>query len=218
MLAVPAVLAAVVLSLPLAAAVALVIAAALAADEVGVASIAPTDLPVGVVLIVGVVLVVVCCTLVTRAKICAELVLLVSLLVVEFELLEDAFPVFPFEPVLELVLPLELVPEVELLDDDVDEVEEVDELDEPELFDWLLLPPTPLALLPLLLLPLLTSRLSTSPKDSPDEFSVGATLLAAAAPAPRPFMLMIGAVLMLFTVSQICPCNVDATPAWPLLH
>jgi len=62
------------------------------------------------------------------------------------------------------------------------------------LLTLLVLPPP----LPLLLL---TSRLSTSPNDSPDAFSALLTLPAAAFPALTPFMFMIGAVLMLSTIS-----------------
>jgi len=134
-LAVPVVFAATALSLPVvAAAAAPVMTDALAVDEVDVDTIPLIVLLVEAVLVDDGVVVapdVACCTLLTSAKICVELVLLGSLLLVELdELDEDVFPFFPFAPVLELVPLLELVPEVELLDEELeDDVEEVDELE-----------------------------------------------------------------------------------------
>jgi hypothetical protein len=113
---------------------------ALAAADVGVVTIDPIALLADVASVVdGVVLLpdVVCCTLLTKARICAELVVPGSLPLVELEVLLDVdLPVLPFAPVLEPVPLLELVPDVDPLEDDVDDVEDeevdVDEADEDE--------------------------------------------------------------------------------------
>ena len=132
-LAVAAELVVTVLSPAVAVMVAPVTADALAA-EVVVAKTAPISLLAESVLADDTVVPeVACCTLLTKARICAEPATLGSAPLLELDVLDDDLPGFPAAPVLEVVPLLELVPEVELLDED--EADEVDEDDEPAAFD-----------------------------------------------------------------------------------